>query len=75
MLTLAGTGGGGGLMQPLVFFRVTRERHRPIVTKLGIPNRSGAHPRGGPRGPGPLLGPEKHYICRVSSVKLRDLHL
>ena len=32
----------------------------------------GAHPRGGGRAP---LGPEKHYIFRVSSVKLRDLHL
>ena len=35
----------------------------------------GAHPRGGGgEGPAPL-GPEKHYILRVSSVKLRDLHL
>ena len=25
--------------------------------------------------PPPPLGPEKHYIFRVSSVKLRDLHL
>ena len=23
----------------------------------------------------PPLGPEKHYVFRVSSVKLRDLHL
>ena len=34
-----------------------------------------AHPRGGGEGPGPTLGPEKHYIFSVSSVKLRDLHL
>ena len=35
----------------------------------------GAHPRGGGvRGP-PNLGPEKHYIFRDSSAKLRDLHL
>ena len=31
--------------------------------------------QGGPGGPGPPLGPEKHYIFRVSSVKTRDLHL
>ena len=33
--------------------------------------------RGAPRraeGSVPPLGPEKHYIFRVSSVKLRDLH-
>ena len=30
----------------------------------------------GAEGPAPPpLGPEKHYIFRVSSVKLRDLHL
>ena len=40
-----------------------------IISILG----SGAHPRGG-LGPFPL-GPEKHYIFRVSSIKLRDLHL
>ena len=33
---------------------------------------SGAPPRGG--GPGPLE-PKKHYIFRVSSVELLDLHL
>ena len=34
-------------------------------------------PKGRARGrpPPPPLGPEKHYIFRVSSVKLRDLHL
>ena len=35
------------------------------------------YPRGAPRGAEgpPPLGPEKHYIFRVSSVELRDLHL
>ena len=28
---------------------------------------------GGGEGPGPPLGPEKHYIFRVSYVKLRNL--
>ena len=32
--------------------------------------------RGAPKGRArPPLGPEKHYIFRVSSVKLRDFHL
>ena len=35
---------------------------------------AGAHPRGGGEGPAPL-GPEKHFIFRVSSAKLRELHL
>ena len=32
-------------------------------------------PTGGGRGARAPLGPEKHYIFRVSSVKLRDLHI
>ena len=32
-------------------------------------------PKGRVRGARAPLGPEKHYIFRVSSVKLRDLHL
>ena len=36
---------------------------------------AGVHPRGTRGPPPPPRGPEKHYIFRVSSVKLRDLHL
>ena len=36
---------------------------------------SGVHPRGGPGVRALPLGPKKHYIFRVSSVKLCDLRL
>ena len=48
----------------------------PAILKTHITSYAGAPPGGGARGPPPPpLGAEKHYIFRVSSVKLRDLHL
>ena len=54
-------------------------RHLPAPTNYILPHLftdmlRGA-PKGRARGSGPPLGTWKHYIFRVSSVKLRDLHL
>ena len=60
-----------------IFFHTRKLIH--VHVQVSFLRRGGGGGQGRTQGEGPVarppLGPEKHYIFRVSSVKLRDLHL